>query len=307
MPPQVFAVDGSSVRLARFQQDADGRFELVSFTRLQLPSDSFHTGPLGGPLKDPPAFQATLAAWLAEQGESMADASLVLPDRWLRVAFSDIESLPRAEGARTEALRWKLKQLVPFRVDDLRVKAVELTGASSSGSSAEASPIMIGFGAEVLLSELEAAFAKAGVHLGLILNESLASAALFAEPGLIAQIVVRELDYSVLLLRDGEPVLVRQKILDGSLDANVLGSMVERELRLTQGFVQEQLDGEQLRAALILPDRPGSGWLDWVSRGLDIGASEVESTDLPWRLSVEPEEPWQKLAPMLGTALQVIA
>ncbi len=303
MPPQVFAVDSGAVRLARFKQEGDGRLELLDYSQLDLGPDTFHEGPLGGPLKDPSAFGEALAGWLGQQEESVNDASLVLPDRWLRVAFADVENLPGSETARAEVLRWKLKQLVPFRVEDLRIRAVELAESTGAGES----PVMIGFGAEVLLAELEAAFSRSGVHLGLILNESLASAANFAQPGLVAQIFVREPDYSVLVVQDGRPVLVRQKVLDGSLGPEVLGPMVERELRLTRGFVQEQLDGLELESALILPDRDDSGWLDWVSRGLGVQATKVESTDLPWQQNISLSEPWQRLAPMLGTALQVIA
>ena len=299
----MFAVDSGAVRLARFRPDGEGRFELAQFSHLDLPAEVFLEGPLGGPLKDPSAFGELLSNWLAEQSEPVTDASLVLPDRWLRVAFADVDNLPGSEAARTEILRWKLKQLVPFRVEDLRIRAVELADSSASG----ASPVMIGFGAEVLLAELESVFAKAGVHIGLILNESLASAANFAEPGLVAQVFVREPDYSVLVVRDGRPVLVRQKVLDGSLGPEVLGPMVERELRLTRGFIQEQFEGQELEGALILPDRDDSGWLEWVSRGLGVRAAQVESSDLPLQMSVTLTEPWQRVAPMLGTALQVIA
>ena len=71
---------------------------------------------------------------------AVRDASLVMPDAWLRVTFTESGDLPSAADARDEVLRWKLRRLVPFRVDELRVGATEVDAARRPGGAAAPAP-----------------------------------------------------------------------------------------------------------------------------------------------------------------------
>jgi len=90
---------------------------------------------------------------------------LVVPDAWLRVSFSEITDVPRQAEARDEVLRWKLRRLVPFRVDELRVNAAEVAPLPVQE---EPRRLLLGFGVEQLLAQIEDAFAAHHVHIGRI-------------------------------------------------------------------------------------------------------------------------------------------
>ena len=76
-------------------------------------------------------------------------------------------------------LRWKLKRLVPFRVDELRIGAVEVTPLPGQE---EPRRLLLGFAVEALLAALEAAFERVGIRLGRISSTSLALLAALVEP-----------------------------------------------------------------------------------------------------------------------------
>ena len=161
-PPHVFGLDARSLRYGQFVRDRQG-FRLRGWREAALPPDAFHTGLLGGPLRDPAAFEALVGGLVRSiRGTpgGLKEASLVLPDAWLRVTFSEITDVPRQAEARDEVLRWKLRRLVPFRVDELRVGAVEVEPLPVQE---EPRRLLLGFGVEQLLAQIEDAFAAHGV------------------------------------------------------------------------------------------------------------------------------------------------
>src|SRR5262245_5951723 len=121
VPPHVFEVDATVLRYAAFAQSR-GRLELERFAAADLPAEPFQPGPLGGPLRGRESFDRALDEILGGGEKKPIEASLVLPDRWLRLLFTELE--PEL-GLRPddEVLRFKLKRLVPFRVDELRLRA----------------------------------------------------------------------------------------------------------------------------------------------------------------------------------------
>ncbi|HVG08086.1 MAG TPA: hypothetical protein VNM67_10305, partial [Thermoanaerobaculia bacterium] len=85
-PPHAFSLDGHRLRYGQFVRDRQG-FRLRNWRQAPLPPDSFHSGLLGGPLRDPAAFTA-LVGGLVQGVAGIRDASLVVPDAWLRVSFT---------------------------------------------------------------------------------------------------------------------------------------------------------------------------------------------------------------------------
>ena len=160
MPPHVFEVSGRLLRLARFER-RDGTLEAVGFEEVELAEEVFQEGALGGPLRDREAFEHALGVLLQGAGSSIEGASLLLPDRWLRTIPLDSSGADRV-GSKEEFLRWRLKQLVPFRVEDLRVRGI----ADSFGRGNAGTRVMVGFAVEQLLFELETAFAAHGIRIG---------------------------------------------------------------------------------------------------------------------------------------------
>jgi len=323
-PPHVFALDEGKLRYGQLVTDRQG-MRLRAFRRLALPPDSFQNGLLGGPLRDPGAFRELVGGILDGVPGGVREASLVIPDAWLRVTYAESSDLPRGGAARDEVLRWKLRRLVPFRVDELRIGAAEV---SPLPGQEEPRRLLMGFAVEQLLAQVEDAFTAHGVRLGQISNVSLSlldalaadgprTAAARPAPSLrgrspfLALTLVEDDGYTLILARRGEPVLHRYKATPGGGAADSApGGSVVRDLRLTRNFLDEHFPGSALETVLLLAPPPLEPlWLDRLQQGLGRRAAVVDSAVLPPLRSEAPSAlpPWQELAPMIGAARRMIA
>ena len=227
-------------------------------------------------------------------------ASLVVPDQWLRVAFTGMEKLPRGTDT-DDVLRFKLKRLVPFRVEDLRVSAAEVPSLEAGRESEKR--LILGFGIEALLGQLEEAFEKSGVTIGHISNSSLALLPALASIlrgclGVVAHVCSGS--YSLILTVDGSPVLYRFKSLGA--DPETRKRLVPRDLGLASSFVRQELKGRRLgELALVAPAEDTQVWKRWLE----------EAFERPVRSLVEewPEPagavtgiPSWRVLPLLGAA-----
>ena len=311
-PPHVFAIDDEAVRYAcvdTSQRLREGvRPAIDRAIEVELPHQCFLEGPLGGPAREPQLLRDTIAAVVeraraadisAETEQERLPASLVLPDRWLRAVLTEDQVLPRSGTERQEALEWKLRSLVPFRVDELRVRAVPVDAVADYKAQ-----IILGFAIDLLLSQLESAFDAAGVNIGRINNESLSLANLVVpeierdDVSLVA--LVRPQDYTLLLLYGTSPILYRHKAISPGVDHEVLGGLVRRELALTRGFLEQRASQTVINRAFVSATGEQSAlWAEWMRDSLGCDAATlVEGAG-------RDVEPWQ-LAPMVGTACEEV-
>jgi len=305
-PPHVFALDERALRYARFVKSGAG-WELREMRRVELPADTFQTGLLGGPVRDPAAFQTAVAQLLAVLSAPVREASLVLPDSWQRLAFVESAELPRSLEQQEEVVRWKVKRLLPFRVEDLRLSWNEVAPLANQ---AEPRRLLVAYALEPLLAQLESAFAAANVWIGRVVSESLALVPAVGEPLTAAQLgalaVVRDGGYTLLFARRGEPVLYRFKALDDSLTPAQRTSATERDLRLTRAFVAEQLPDLALeRVVLVAPVEATREWQEWLQSGLGRAGEPIDALRVP--LSSAERVTWTEVAPLLGAARQEVS
>ncbi|HVS02970.1 MAG TPA: hypothetical protein VMT16_09385 [Thermoanaerobaculia bacterium] len=306
-PPHVFAVGPQEIRYGRFEGAAGEGLALHEHRRVALDPGTFEPGVLGGPLRAPEAFAEAVERLLGGVSAPVEQASLVLPDEWLRLSFVELGELPASHESRLEILRWKLKRLVPFRVEDLRLDFVPV--APLPGQR-EPNRLLVAFGLEALLAQLESAFAARQVWLGRIGNRGLGLlAALRRElaPCALAALVPVQADgYSLLFTRRGEPALYRHKTLDRGQGEGQLAATVERDLRLTRAFLGEHLPDLRLERVLLLAPPPlQTPWRDWLAAGLGQTAEAVSVRHLP--LSGEANVAPEEVAPLLGVASQEVA
>ena len=308
VPPHVFALDDERLRYGQFARDRHG-FRLRGYREAALPRDPFQHGPLGGPPRDPAAFRDLVAGLVASIAGGVKEASLVLPDAWLRVTFTESGDLPKTADALDEVLRWKLRRLVPFRVDELRIGA---TAVSPIPGQEEPRRLLLGFGVEQLLAQVEEAFAAAGVRIGQVTNASLSLlAAISPVPAgaFAALVVVGGEGYTLIFARGSEPVLHRYKAFTGTLPETARASFVGRDLKLTRNFLDEHFPGSALGQVLLLaaPELEPA-WLDRLEEGLGTPAAPLDGRHLPPLRAEEAAVPaWRDLAPMLGAARQEMA
>jgi hypothetical protein len=313
-PPHVFALDETRLRYGQLIADRQG-LRLRAFRQLQLPPASFQNGLLGGPLRDPGALRELVGAILEDLPGGVREASLVIPDAWLRVTYAESGDLPRGGAALDEVLRWKLRRLVPFRVDELRVSA---TLVSPLPGQEEPRRLLMGFAIEQLLAQIEDAFTAHGVRLGQISNVSLSlldalqpASQARGRAAFMALALVEDDGYALIFARRGEPVLHRYKALSGAAGDTSPGGAVVRDLRLTRNFLDEHFPGSALDSVLLLAPPPLVPlWLDRLQQGLGRRAAAVDGAVLPPLRSEDgfsPVPPWREVAPMIGAVRRMIA
>ena len=330
VPPHAFAVEPERLSYARFVPPGEGSaegVELAAFHEEALPPKQFQSGLLGGPLREPETFEAALSALLAQVEEPVREASLVIPDTWLRVTFTEVGELPSNPDKRREVLRWKLKRQVPFRVEELRLAAVEVEPLPRS-EGGEPHRLLLGFALDALLAGMEDAFQKAGVRIGQITSASLALLALISEStadggaeagtgsgpeGLLALALVDNGAYTLAFARHGEPVLQRFKASAADLSDAARAGFVERDLKLTRRFLEEQYPSEGLdRVVLVCPPEREPEWTEWLDAGFERPVEPLSRHHLPLApggLLDAPAggPPWRRVAPMLGAASRRVA
>ena len=317
-PPQVFSLTPAKLRHAAFARDGAG-WRLVDGRELSLPPDAFQHGPLGGPLRDPAAFGGLLAELLQRVAAPVRDASLLIPDAWLRVTFAESGELPKQAAARDEILRWRLKRLVPFRVDELRLSGEEV---EPFPRQEEPRRVLLGFAVEALLAQLEQLFAAQGVRIGAISNPSLSLLGALRAPtaeALTTVALVDETSYTLVFARPTqaglEPVLHRYKAWTGDPSPAARAALVARDLRLTRTFLEENLPGARVADALLvaapaLTGEAGVDWLGWLREGLGCPARALTAEQLgavPGGLPAGVFGWPLEAAPLLGAACREVS
>ncbi len=297
-PPHVFALTSGELTYGSFHA-SDGGYVFEAVESTELAPESFADGILGGPLRQPQVFRRQVADFVAARGGPVETASLVLPDTWLRLIFLELSELPKKAAEREEVLRWKLKRLVPFRVEDLRIDTVAVTPFPAQE---EPLRLLVGFAIEVLVAQIEEAFGAAGVELGRVVNATQATLAglehAVSPQDLTALVMIQDDAYTLSYFRAGEPLVYRYKAYAD--EAGGAGSAVRRDLRMTASFVHQHFPETPLRRLfLAAPLEAEERWLGWLHEELEVFPEPLsfEHFDLA-RTQVGPT--WLQTAPLLG-------
>lgn len=297
MPPHVFLLRPHELRYGAFAAGPDG---LAAQAVGVAPLDPaiWGSGPLGGPARDVEALREAIAVALGQATDVPKQASLVLPDAWMRLTFAEADELPSGRQDRLDVLRWKLKRLVPFRVEDLRLSATEVTPFPAQE---EPRRLLLGFAVETLVSQLESVFEQAGVELGMITNLSLSLAsaleAVMVPEALGGLVMVDESAYVIAFHRLGEPLLYRYKSVGAS---GLSADAVRRDLRLTASFVDQHFaDAPRGRVVLAAPAEAEPAWQGWIERELAAEVAILRDEHLPL-VRTPTGVGWLDVAPMVG-------
>lgn len=298
VPPYVFALDRRSLSYGAFPR-VGSAVELREFHRVELAGGTFGEGVLGPTLQQERSLRAALDDLLGRLETPVTDACLVVPDGWLRVVFADIEDLPRSGAERQEVLRWKLKGLVPFRVEDLRLRAVPV-GARRW---------LLAFAVEALMSHLEASFSADGIRIGHLSNVGLSLLeATWRVAGRDEAQGVVSLDgstYTLVLATSDGPAVFRHKSLDAGTPAGVVEEMVRRELRLARSYAAEH--GVMPRRVFLFGDPAAAApWATWLEEELGVGEVRSGHDFLRLQGSAREQDP-ARLAPLMGAASSIVS
>ena len=301
MPPHVFALGAEALTFAAFGRGAAG-LELRELHAEPLAAGSWVPAPPGLAPADAGAFAERVAALLERASCTVRQASLVLPDDWLRAVFVEHGELPRQPEERDEVLRFKLRRLVPFRPEELRLA---LLPAVALAGQQEPRRALVGFANELALARFEEGFARHGVELGQIVSAGLAvSAALLAQrtDGDLLLLAAGGGSFTLAGWSGGTPIVFRQKALPADWDETTRREVLVRELRLTRAFVEERLPGVRLPdPVLVVPAAEEALWREIVGAGLARDAAPLGSRALPLS-GLAPGADWRELAPLVGAA-----
>jgi hypothetical protein len=233
----------------------------------ELAGGGLEVGPVGLQTVDPGAVSPVLAR-LKGAAEGAPTAAAIVPTGWLRSFLIELDRVPRRQNELHDVVRWRLKKLLPIAPSELRLAIVRLQDGGGQRR------LLVTTGIERAMAGLEAAFSSVGVEVGLITSRLFALVPRFdvnAGPTLVIQIEKRFL--ALLLLKSGDPLLLRTKPLGGPADPS---TTVQREVALTLGYIRDamQIEGEiEVRLSCEPPDIETAlrGWLA-DQKGLTPGA-----------------------------------
>ena len=217
---------------------ARDRPALAAAACLELPPGTLRLSMTEPNLVAPDAFRSALEGALARAGAiGGGRVALVLPDPVARLTLLPAEGLKGRRAEVEELIRFRLRKVVPFDVRQARVAAVP----------AAPGQLLVAAILESVLNEFEAACASLGLHAGRV---ELAGPALlpWVAPAGDRLLVNWDADYvSLLLLRDGAPILVRTLVGE----AIASGDQVAREASNTLLYYRERLGGGSLAGVSV--------------------------------------------------------
>lgn len=218
------------------------------------------------------AFRDTLRA-AAERVGLLAGArvALVLPDPVARVSLVPAaEVKARSRKELEELLRFRIRKSLPFDVQHARIAFAEVPAAPGRPAA-----LLVAAAHEPIIAAYEQALREVALEPGLV--ELSALSLMASRSGTSGDELLINWDdehASLIVLRDGEPILIRTLI--GELQARP--EEVAREVQSTLLYYQERLGGTKL-ARVLVRSRNGEAAADALR---DVVSVAPEAID-PWR------------------------
>jgi hypothetical protein len=249
VPPDAFALTDAG---ATFVRVARGERPGVAMLRhFDYSPGAFTLGFFGTPVFVRDAFAGLVTVARRATNGGLRRAGVVFPDAWARTMTLDFDLLPQGRKERAEMVQWKVKKLLPGKVDDLDIAFAEIPKAG------EGVRLLVSASPRETLRSVESAFAASGVRVGLLQPATLA---LFN--GLDRKLArAAGGDYvllhrsrgasSFLIARDGHPLFYRQK----STAVDAVDDV--QEIRLSLSYYAESFGGEAPPALFVLDEGNG--------------------------------------------------
>ncbi len=240
VPPHVFCLLPEGVTYASVRRDPPRGF--AQSRHFPFPPNTIGSGTSGTPLVSREAIaEAVEAARRLSEGR-LTRASVLFPDSWARVMPLDMESIPEAQDAARDMVRWKLKKLLPGVTAELAVVFREMTPAGDQRR------VLVAAAPADTLRSIEGAFESLGVRVGTLAPFSLAlfeglSPLLASKAAGDYALLHRSADSFVFLVaRGGAPIFFRQRPADEPDGEH------DQEVRLSLSYYSEKLKGEGISA-----------------------------------------------------------
>ena len=326
LPPFAFGLARRELRFAAFAPTphGEGGRTLLELSSATLAESLFAPAALAGPATDGDALEGALKSLLARLARPPKEAALVLPDAWARGLMIDGADFPDDTAARREVLRFRLKRLVPFRVEELRVEAMEIQGGApdaaatngNAGSERAGSRAFVTLANDPLCAQLEETFARCGIRVGWISGATAATLAGIAARGVgdgadgadrvFGLARVESEGFTLVLAAAGEPLVWRQKTFTEGLADGDRERLLTAELRLTRSFLAERGGGRPLEVLyLAAPRAVEPFWSRVLEDGLGVSPGRLR----PEHVGLEADlagEAYLDLLPLAGAVAREV-
>ena len=294
VPPNVFLLSPAGITFVLLRRDPKPGVAIVR--RFDFPPGETAAGPFGTPVFGTRAFTDIVAAARRLAGEKLARACVVFPDSWARTITLDFETLPERRKDRADMVAWKVKKLLPGRVEELEIQFTEISPPAAGIR------LLVSAAPRETLRSIETAFAAAGVRVGLLLPGTLAlfngvDTRLSRPAGGDYMLLHRTPGATSLLIsRAGRPLFYRQKsTLETEPEAEeseapapgvelTASQRLEQEIRLSLSYYSDNLGGDRIRALYVcdedhqpLPALPGSMAAQPLSAALLAGDESLDA------------------------------
>jgi len=266
------------------------REALARAEREPLPPGWFELGPVGVLHVDRQLLGAAASAVIRRLEKAPTRATLVVPNAWVRNVVIDVGELPRARSEAEEAVRWRLKKLLPCRPEEVRL---DYTSIGDNGR------LWVILALDRPLAMVEETFAAAGVRLGRIEPTVVALSSLLSshgKPQLLVSVDARTL--AMLYVRDGRTRLVRQKLIPGL--ATQAEAVVLRELSATLASIPDLKEGAGGLHIMLATSAEAmkEALQEWASRteGAEVHVLETDAARITSLPASSPISLWSLLA-----------
>lgn len=252
-PTVAAAIDEERIVVARVGRGRGGP-ELLGFFAAGLPQDALQASPVHVNIANAAALRPLLAAARDAVLPGGGPIALALPDSIVRVAVIAAAEFPRGREERREMIAWRLKKILPYRIDDAQVD-------SQAFSAPDGKHVVVAAAVKRrVVAEYEALFASAGLDVGAVTSSTLALTDLLparlAGDALLVHVGVAW--YSMLVSDGIRPLLVRSKALpDGERTGPARDAAILAEIAPTIEYHSGRLGRPGLRHVFVAAGVPG--------------------------------------------------
>ena len=309
-PTAALEVDRREMVLVRLRRRGRGKPELEVAEARPLPEQGNGSSIFRPNLGTPEEMASRLRKLLEATGTKPGRLSLVLPDNLAKISLVTLPERPPSPRRLEEALRFKLRRAVPFRLEDAVLTHQVLPGDGAGVT------VLVAVMLRSVVDQYEQVLEAAGVRPGLVdlctpnlFNLCRPQMAAAAGNGDVGLLNVASGYFTLLIVRDQRLVFYRCKsyaVGDGEEESAPLETLMARELTTSLSYWREKLGGQRLSKVLL---RAVNGAAQDVPPILqNLGVQSVEPVDLSQGVSI-PEglrlapTVAHKIAPAAGAAV----
>lgn len=207
--------------------------EAPTYAYIPLP-DGTLVPRLDGPnIAVPQALEEALGRALSEVSSRKKQATLIIPDAAVRVLMLDFDTLPEKLTEALPILRFRLKKMVPFEVDEAKISYQVMA------RKPEEIKVLVAVIPSEILAEYEGILRKIGYEAGAVLPSTLAASA--AVSTLESALIVNKSGNTITTaIANGEELLLHRTVELPAEEHAATGEM-QRAVSVTMAYFEDTL------------------------------------------------------------------